>query len=289
MILFGGFYTELSHLRASGAFLAGLQASALGVIFASVKGLSWTYRKRRDFWVIAPIAMGLTWLAPSLEPLYIIGAGAALAFIATRPRGTGHVGLAIVGMSPTLAPATGALSLVSEPSLWRLAWTCFKSGAFVFGSGLAIVPLMESDFVRDLQWLTHQEFMNALAFGQITPGPVSITATFIGFKTLGIWGAIIGTIAINLAPFLHMMTWFPRAVNRLSQISWIPEFSAGSVAAAVGAIIATGLKLTANLDSPAVTLPVVALSLLIALRAWLPIWGLIPLGGVIVALISQNY
>src|SRR5207248_10419716 len=89
--------------------------------------------------------------------------------------------------------------------LLQLGIFFFKAGAFTFGSGLAIVPFLQQGVVRDYGWLTEREFLDAVAMGMITPGPVVITAVFVGYLVAGLSGAAIAGIGVFLPPFLMVL------------------------------------------------------------------------------------
>lgn len=287
MVLFGVFYEEWGKIELSQFFLTGMQAAALGVILASLKGMAQGYWRKSIFWIVGTVVAFITALSPASEPLLIIGSGLLVA-IAKRLQSSGRLPSWLNRMKFAFAPVfINAHLLPTLPAassqLPLLFWNCFKAGAFVFGSGLAIVPMMEHDFVTRLGWLTQAEFLDALAFGQITPGPVVITATFIGFKSAGLIGAVVATIAVFLAPFIHMTTWFPRFVGRLAHQTWISPFLIGAIAAVVGAIVATVFQLSLVLDEKPISLPLLAGTLLVALWGRIPVWVIIPLGGVVTA------
>lgn len=100
-------------------------------------------------------------------------------------------------------PAFGnrVMVLAPLPLLGQLSWFFVKVGSLIFGGGLVIVPFIENEVVNRLGWLTHREFLDGLALGQITPGPVVITATFIGYKVAGLLGAVVATASIFLPSF----------------------------------------------------------------------------------------
>ena len=85
-----------------------------------------------------------------------------------------------------------------------------------------------------------------MVFGQMTPGPIVISATFFGYQISGITGALAGTIAVFLPPFFHMMTWFPLAMGWMSRQKWINQFLIGATAAVVGSIVVTVVRMVEN-------------------------------------------
>ncbi len=110
-----------------------------------------------------------------------------------------------------------------------------KAGAFIFGSGLAIVPFLRAGVVVQHHWLTSGQFLDAIAMGLITPGPVVITATFIGYLVGGLAGAVVATVAIFTPIYLGVVIpgrWFVR--HRGNQ--QVKAFVRGATAAAAGAI-----------------------------------------------------
>lgn len=89
-------------------------------------------------------------------------------------------------------------------TLLQLAWSFFRVGFFGFGGGFAMIPLMQAFAVNQYHWLSYKEFSAAIALGQITPGPVSISATFIGYRAAGLAGAVVATVAIFVPSLLAM-------------------------------------------------------------------------------------
>lgn len=127
-------------------------------------------------------------------------------------------------------------------SLAALALSCLRVGTFVFGGGLVFIPLMEADVVTRYHWLTRQEFLDAVAMGQMTPGPLLVTATFIGYKVAALPGAILATICIFLPSFL-MTVVASHYVSRLKADSRLKDFLWGVRAAVVGLIAAAVVSL----------------------------------------------
>jgi chromate transporter len=123
--------------------------------------------------------------------------------------------------------------------------------------------------------------MDALAVGQITPGPVLLTTTFLGHKVAGLPGALLATTGVFLAGFIHMMTWFPAAVEKLSRQKWIQDFLFGALAVVVGTILVTILVLGSEWrERPQIYL-IVVLGLILSWRFKAPSWAIIISGAVL--------
>ncbi len=252
-------------------FLTGLQLGAVGIIAASVWSLMVVYKNQVAFWVLFVASLVISSFNLLAEPIIIFLMGGILIFWRHKTiRSRSTLGLAF------LFPGT---LLIHQEKLSELFLLCIKAGAFVFGTGLAIVPMLENDFVTNRAWLSHDEFMNALAFGQVTPGPVMISVTYIGYKVLGLTGAITATIGAFLPSFIHMVTWFPRVVNRLSQMSWIVDFSCGAISAVAATIFVSLYKIMLNYDVNYLTLGIAFGSFAILMARKLPVWAIIPLSG----------
>lgn len=116
----------------------------------------------------------------------------------------------------------------------------FKIGGVIFGGGYAAIPFIQNEVCVYRNWLTPVEFMDGFALGQITPGPVAITATFVGFKVMGILGAIISTIGIFLPSFLLLLV-FVRIYTRVEGNKYIKSFFNGIKSAVVALLLSTGV------------------------------------------------
>jgi len=112
-----------------------------------------------------------------------------------------------------------------------------KTGTLIFGGGLVIIPLLEYEVVERLQWLTRSEFINGIAIGQLSPGPVVLTAAFIGFKVAGLRGALVASISIFTPSFLFIMAGAP-ILLRIRQNLWVQAFLKAVRPAVLGAIAA---------------------------------------------------
>jgi chromate transporter len=125
---------------------------------------------------------------------------------------------------------------------WKLAVMFLRIGSVTFGGGFVMIPQIEADVVDINHWLTRDEFADGMAFGQITPGPVMITATFIGYKVAGIVGAVAATIAAFLPSFV-MTIVAGTSLNRFRANHLVQSFLSGVAPAVVGMLAAAGVSL----------------------------------------------
>ena len=114
-------------------------------------------------------------------------------------------------------------------------------GSVTFGGGLVMLPLIESEVVNTHHWLTHQEFADAAALGQITPGPVLFTATFVGYRVAGTLGALVATVSIFLPAFL-MPIAAASSLRRFRTNAQVQSFLRGIAPAVVGLLVAAALS-----------------------------------------------
>ena len=112
----------------------------------------------------------------------------------------------------------------------------------LFGGGYVMIPIMQSLFVNDLHWLTRQEFIDAIAFSQATPGPILVSATFIGYKLAGIIGAVIATAAM-FAPSAILMIIVSKFFKKTKDYSLVKDMIAGVKVVVIGLIIASGVRI----------------------------------------------
>jgi chromate transporter len=150
--------------------------------------------------------------------------------------------------------------------VWHLITIFLRIGTVTFGGGYVMVPQIETDVVHVNKWMDHQTFADAVAFGQITPGPVLITATFIGYKVAGIIGAIMTTIAAFLPSFI-MTIIAGASINRFRANFHVQAFLAGVAPAVVGMLAAAGVTMAKSGVSGATGFGIATLSCLLMLRA----------------------
>src|SRR5579863_6543003 len=189
----------------------------------------------------------IQWLlaAASFLVTVVLKAEVALLFIAA-----GLVGIAWYGTLFRRPPAAmavvalgaGSAPVASLPVLSNLFLFFLKAGALTFGSGLVIVPFLEQGLVRQYGWLDERQFLIAVAVGMISPGPVVITATFVGFLVAGFWGSLVSTVGIFLPSFILVLIAAPLLVRHRSNRN-VQGFVRGAYAAAIGTILGASFLL----------------------------------------------
>jgi chromate transporter len=158
-------------------------------------------------------------------------------------------------------------ALAARGGLGALSWTALKVGALSFGGGFVIVPLMQRDAVHIYHWMTSGQFLNAVALGQVTPGPVVLTVAAVGYGAHGLGGGLLGAAIAFLPSFLFVLAGASR-FGRLSAHHAARTFIDGAAPAAVGAIIGAAIPLATALSEgwQFAVLGVAAVALLVARR-----------------------
>ena len=117
-----------------------------------------------------------------------------------------------------------------------------KVGAFTFGGALTIVAFIQEQVVNQYGWLTAQEFIDGLALGQLTPGPLLMLAAYVGYKLHGLWGATVSACAIFLPSFVLMLAVLP-VLNRFKELLWLRAAITGITSAVIGVLVVSLLRL----------------------------------------------
>ncbi len=141
-----------------------------------------------------------------------------------------------------LAPLPFLAPLVGIGGLLAVVWVALKVGALSYGGGFVIIPLMQHDAVVTYHWMTNAQFLNAVALGQVTPGPVVLTVAAVGYAAAGIGGALLAT-AVAFAPSFIFVLAGGRHFDRLRRNSTIQAFLTGAGATVIGAIIGSAIPL----------------------------------------------
>jgi chromate transporter len=225
---------------------AGAAVPAVAIQAASsLTGASWQRRKNAIRWagyLIAGAAAAAT-LGPWLV-LVLLGCGlielASQLAPGRRDNGTMH--------SLTAAPVLAA-GTITGGVLLSVAWVAFKVGALSYGGGFVIIPLMQSDAVSHYHWMTGAQFLNAVALGQITPGPVVQTVAVVGYAAAGLVGGILASV-IAFSPSFAFIMLGGRRFDQIRADRRARAFLDGAGPAAIGAIFGSAIPLTRALSRP---------------------------------------
>jgi chromate transporter len=220
-----------------------------GIFIALTAVTLWAQAELAEFFILAGVVVLLVRAWPGLKPAILMALGGVVA------------GLIIWALEAWLRQ-TGTSA---DPGnvLVQILLFFTKAGAFVFGSGLAIIPFLQQGVVQQFGWLNDQQFLDAVAVAMITPGPVVITVAFIGFLVAGFGGAIMASIGIFLPVYIFTIVpapWFKRHRDNPQ----LKSFVDGATAAATGAITGAVLVLTtrAIVDLPTAAIALVSLAIL---------------------------
>ena len=197
-------YTKYGSLPDAAAILYGVKPVMVAVVAQALWGLARSAVKSP--W-LAAIAVAATVAAASgvheLTVLAVAGLVAGLASAGIRPRTTVFSALAVSASTGVTASAAVAIP-AGTAGLLPLFLVFVKTGAVLFGSGYVLLALLRADLVERLGWLTEGQLIDAIAVGQVTPGPVFTTATFVGYVLAGPWGAGVATVGIFLPAFVFV-------------------------------------------------------------------------------------
>jgi chromate transporter len=219
-------YVRFGGLPWMQALFYGIGASVIGIIARSALKLTrLTLGTSRALWgIFAVMALSTAWTEREILWLFLCAGAVTVALSRRAPAGA----LAILtGVAPVTAAAA--------PTLPTLFWFFAKAGAFVFGSGLAIVPFLYGEVVSTHGWLDDRQFLDAVAVAMITPGPVVITVAFIGYLVSGPWGMTVAALGVFLPVYLFVVIPAPYFRRHRSQPA-VKAFVDGVTAAATGAI-----------------------------------------------------
>lgn len=282
----GWAYTLYGGLTWMQAVFYAVGASVIGIIALSAYKLTTrTIQKDRILWAIYLIAAAVTVITESEEVLLFLVAGVVVWLVKAPPKrwGSGNKLLSLAGLP--LVPTLATMPAATPGILWTIFTFFATAGAFVFGSGLAIVPFLYGGVVKDYQWLNTEQFLDAVAVAMITPGPVVITTGFIGFLVAGFPGACIAAIATFLPCYLFTILPAPYFKKHGKQPG-IAAFVSGVTAAAIGAITGAVIVLGRRslTDLPTVLIALLTLALLWKFKKKLP-EPLVVLAAAIVGLI----
>jgi chromate transporter len=263
VIVLAGLYVHYGRLPWIQGVFYGIGAAVIAIISRSAyKLVRSTLKEDWLLWVLfSALALTTAWKESEIVWLFLL-CGLISMFIKAPPR---------IRLAPSSASvlvglgnlATGAHGPAAMGTVGTLFLFFLKAGAFVFGSGLAIVPFLYGGVVGQYHWLTERQFVDAVAVAMITPGPVVITAGFIGYLVAGPIGAILAALAVFVPPHLIVIIGAPH-YRRFAQNLQVKAFVQGVTAAAVGAIAGAAFILGKRslIDLPTISIAILTFALL---------------------------
>jgi chromate transporter len=229
-------YVQFGGLRWMQALFYGIGAAVIGIIARSAYKLTKrTVGKKHLLWGIY-VLMALVTAVTRSEIVWLFILCGIIAMVVYAPPRWVSKGI----RSYSFLPWFGLLAPQGQPpvdqrTLWKILAYFAKAGAFVFGSGLAVVPFLYGGVVKDFHWLTEKQFIDAVAVAMITPGPVVITVAFIGYLVAGLAGSCLAALGIFVPVYLFVILpapWY----RKYGATPKIAAFVEGVTAAAIGAI-----------------------------------------------------
>jgi chromate transporter len=225
-------YTRFGALPQVATLLGGIKPAVIAVIVIAICRLGKTAVRDAGLGVLGAAAVTAFFLG--LNPIAILFGGGVLGMLARRASAADVGTLVSFAVLPQkaydlCASLVGAVAVSlavapsARPSLGRIALFFLKVGAVLYGGGYVLLAFLEQGLTRQHAWLTHQQLLDAVAIGQLTPGPVLSTATFIGYILGGAPGAAVATVAIFLPSFFYVALLAP-VLFRLRQSAWMSAF-----------------------------------------------------------------
>lgn len=242
VVAIGFAYLRFGGLPWMQALFYGVGAAVIGIITISAYKLT-TKNIGRDrlLWSIFLVTAGFTVWTQSESVWLFLGGGLLVWLVRAPPKRLGKsVAPALAALDSHGAPATSMLSNLDWSLLAQIGVFFAKAGAFVFGSGLAIVPFLYAGVVHEHRWLTERQFVDAVAVAMLTPGPVVITVGFIGYLVAGLPGAIVAATGTFLPCYLFTVLpapYFKKYGKRPGLVAFVNGVTAAAIGAIAGAVM----------------------------------------------------
>ena len=263
VVALGWAYLRYGGLAWMQAVFYGVGAAVIGIIALSAFKLTLkSIGRDKLLWAIHLTVAAVTVITEDEMALAFLVAGVLVWLVRAPPRWLARAGAPAV-LASQLTTGAGIASSLDWPLLGQIAVFFAKAGAFVFGSGLAIVPFLYGGVVTEHHWLNERQFVDAVAVAMITPGPVVITVGFIGYLVAGLPGATVAALATFLPCYLFTVVPAPY-FKRYGKVPGVLAFVDGVTAAAIGAIAGAVIVLAKRsiVDVPTALLAAATLVLL---------------------------
>jgi chromate transporter len=263
VVVLAAFYVRFGSLSwIQGAFY-GIGAAVIAIIARSaVKLVRATVGRDPILWVVF-LVMTITTAWRQSEIIWLFLVCGVLTMLLRAPPKLNKTASASLWLPSLGTLTTGAYGTTALGTVGALFLFFVKAGAFVFGSGLAIVPFLYGGVVTRYHWLTERQFVDAVAVAMITPGPIVITAGFIGYLVAGVLGALAAAFAVFAPPYFFVLIGAPY-YRRFADVPQVKAFVQGVTAAAVGAIAGAAYILARRslVDVPTVLIALLTFSVL---------------------------
>jgi len=265
VVALGAAYVAYGGLQWMQAVFYGVGASVIGIIAISAYKLTTkSIGKDKLLWVIYVVAAAVTVVTESeLVSLFLI-AGVLTWLVKAPPKkwfpGSGASMAALAAQLPTTSTVA---SVIDWPVLLQIGLFFGEAGAFVFGSGLAIVPFLYGGVVNQYHWLSDRQFIDAVAVAMITPGPVVITVGFIGYLVAGLSGAAVAALATFLPCYLFTIIpapYFRKHGKKPGLVAFIDGVTAAAIGTITGAVVVLGKR--SIVDAPTLLLMLITIALI---------------------------
>ncbi|WP_427307446.1 chromate transporter [Cupriavidus sp. H39] len=267
VLALGWAYVRFGGLAWMQSVFYGVGAAVIGIIAISAYKLTTrSVGKDKLLWAIYVVLAAVTIVTESEVAWLFLAAGVLAWFWRAPPQWLRQSGAnALAAMQ--VPAASGLASTLEWPLLTQIGVFFAKAGAFVFGSGLAIVPFLYGGVVTEYQWLNERQFVDAVAVAMITPGPVVITVGFIGYLVAGLPGACVAALATFLPCYLFTVLPAPY-FKKYGKLPGILAFVDGVTAAAIGAISGAVFVLARRsiVDAPTLLLALGTVALLLKFK-----------------------
>jgi chromate transporter len=264
VVALGAAYVAYGGLTWMQAVFYGVGAAVIGIIAISAYKLTTkSIGKDRVLWAIYLVAAAVTIVTESESVWLFLTAGVLVWLLRAPPKNWfSKDGAASMAMAAQLPSASSVASVVDWPVLLQIGVFFAEAGAFVFGSGLAIVPFLYGGVVNEHHWLNERQFIDAVAVAMITPGPVVITVGFIGYLIAGFPGAAVAALATFLPCYLFTIIpapYFRKHGKKPGIVAFVDGVTAAAIGTITGAVIVLGKRSISDIPTFAILLVTILL------------------------------
>ena len=269
------FYVQYGDIPAVEPFVAGIRPAVLVIIALALWRLG---RKAIPGWRTGILAILVaTGVLAGFGEIQCLLAGGVAGMLWLRfhrdPSDTAERWFPLLFLGkPAVAVTVSGAGAAAAVSTWKVGWFFLKVGAVLYGSGHVLIAFLEGGLVQDLGWISQEQLLDAVAVGQVTPGPILSTATFIGYLVDGLPGAMVATIGIFLPAFVLVGLLNP-FIPRLRSSQWLSSFLDAVNASALALMAAVTVVLAGQILISVDAMVIAGLAALAALRFGLgPVW-----------------